>query len=1063
MKKLIPILTFAAIPALAGAFTPLWLRDAKISPDGKHIAFCYKGDIWKVATEGGEAVRLTTSPDYEANPVWSPDSRTIAFSSDRNGNDDIFIMPAAGSAPIRLTFNSATETPEAFSPDGKYVLFSASIQDPAKSAQFPSGRMSELYRVPVKGGATQQVLGTPAKFVNFVPGGNGKFLYQDVKGFENEWRKHQQCSVTTDVWLYDPASGSHTNLTAREGEDRNPVGTPDGFYFLSERNGGSMNVYRSTLGNPSEVKAVTSFKTHPVRFLSMSDGGTLCYTYDGEIYTQDSKGKPSKVKINVTDDSTDDPYKLAVPRPSEIAVSPDGKSVAFISRGDVFVTSADYTTTKQITHTPEAEKWVAWGDSSKTLFYTTERDGKYNIYEAKKGREDDPNFANATLIDEHPVFKADQHERTVPKLSPDGKQLAFILDRNILAVRDMESGKVKQLTDGSTYKQRDGHFNFDWSPDSKWIVLEVTERDPYTDIAIINVKDGTLTNITRSGYFDAEPRWVLDGNALIFVSERYGMRNHASWGSMYDVMIAFLNQESYDKFMLNKEDAELAEEAEKLAAAKDDDSDKKKDDKTINVELEGIEDRVVRLTPFSSDLLDAIITPDGDKLLFITSGDDNNSLWELNLRDGDTDMVKTISSGLTSFDASADLKKIFLVGRTMNLLGLSGYKLTPVTYSATMTIDPMAERGYMFDNIVREERERFYDKKMHGVDWTALTDHYRKFLPHISNNQDYTEMLSELLGELNVSHTGSRMYGTSKSGADRTASLGLLYDMTYTGDGLLIDEVVAKGPLATAASKAAPGVIVEKINGTAITPQTDYTTLLTDVAGKNTLVSFYDPASGERWDEVVKPIPASKMSDLLYKRWVDARAADVDRWSNGRLGYVHIESMNDASFRKLYSDALGKYNDREGLVVDIRWNGGGRLHEDIEAFLTGEKYLTQTIRGNASCDMPSRRWNKPSVMVISEACYSNAHGTPWVYKHQNIGKLVGMPVPGTMTSVNWVTMQDPSMYFGIPIIGYLTSEGNYLENSQLEPDIKISNDPATIVTGEDAQLRKAVETLLNEL
>lgn len=1063
MKKLIPILTFAAIPALAGAVTPLWLRDARISPDGKYIAFCYKGDIWKVAAGGGEAVRLTTSPDYEASPVWSPDSRQIAFSSDRNGNDDIFIMSASGGAPTRLTFNSATETPEAFTPDGKYVMFSASIQDPASSAQFPSGRMSELYMVPVKGGAYKQVLGTPAKFMSYVPADNGKFLYQDVKGFENEWRKHQHCSVTTDIWIYDPASGRHTNLTQREGEDRNPVAASDGFYFLSERDGGSMNVYRSALDNPSQIKAVTSFKKHPVRFLSMSDGGTLCYTYDGEIYTQTPAGKPTKVAIDIIDDATNDPYKMSVPRPSEIAVSPDGKSVAFISRGDVFVTSVDYATTKQITHTPEAEKWVAWGDSSKSLIYTTERDGKYNIHEAKKGRKDDPNFANATIIEESPLFKTDGHERTVPKLSPDGKKLAFILDRNILAVRDMESGKVKQLTDGSTYKQRDGHFSYDWSPDSKWIALEVTERDPYTDIAIINAEDGTLTNITRSGYFDVQPRWVLDGNALIFASERFGMRNHASWGSMYDVMIVFLNQESYDKFALNKEDAELYEEAEKLAAANDDDSDKKKDDKTINVELEGIEDRIVRLTPFSSDLQDAIITADGDKLLFITSGDSDNQLWELNLRDGDTDMVKNISSGLTAFDASADLKKIFLVGRTMNLLGLSGYKLTPVTYSATMTIDPAAEREYMFDNIVREERERFYDKNMHGVNWTSLSDHYRRFLPHITNNQDFTEMLSEMLGELNVSHTGGRMYGSSKSGADRTASLGLLYDMNYTGDGLRVDEVVAKGPFAKSASKVKTGIIIEKINGTAITPTTDYTTLLTDVAGKNTLVSVYDPDSGERWDEVVKPISASKMSDLLYKRWVDARAADVDRWSNGRLGYVHIESMNDESFRKLYSDALGKYNDREGLVVDIRWNGGGRLHEDIETFLTGEKYLTQTIRGNASCDMPSRRWNKPSVMVISEACYSNAHGTPWVYKHKNIGKLVGMPVPGTMTSVNWVTMQDPTMYYGIPIIGYLTADGKYLENTQLEPDIKVRNDPADIVKGEDAQLRKAVETLLNDL
>ena len=211
------------------------------------------------------------------------------------------------------------------------------------------------------------------------------------------------------------------------------------------------------------------------------------------------------------------------------------------------------------------------------------------------------------------------------------------------------------------------------------------------------------------------------------------------------------------------------------------------------------------------------------------------------------------------------------------------------------------------------------------------------------------------------------------------------------------------------------------------------------------------------------PISTSRQNALLYDRWVKQRAAYVDSLSNGRLGYVHIQSMADDSFRKMYADALGKYNDREGLVVDIRWNGGGRLHEDVEVFLTGQKYLTQEIRGVQTCDMPSRRWNKPSVMVMCEACYSNAHGTPWVYKHQNIGKLVGMPVPGTMTSVNWVTMQDPSLVYGIPVIGYRTAEGGFLENSQLEPDILVENTPETIVKGVDLQLKAAVESLLKDI
>jgi tricorn protease len=213
----------------------------------------------------------------------------------------------------------------------------------------------------------------------------------------------------------------------------------------------------------------------------------------------------------------------------------------------------------------------------------------------------------------------------------------------------------------------------------------------------------------------------------------------------------------------------------------------------------------------------------------------------------------------------------------------------------------------------------------------------------------------------------------------------------------------------------------------------------------------------------VLPISASAQQTLIYKRWVRQRQANVEKWSNGRLGYVHIASMADDSFRTLYSDVLGKYNDCEGIVIDIRWNGGGRMHEDIEVMFSGQKYLTQEVRGVDICDMPSRRWNKSSIMLMSEACYSNAHGTPWVYKHQGIGKLVGAPVPGTMTSVNWVTMQDPTMVFGIPVVGYRTAEGTYLENAQLEPDVLVLNSPETVVKGEDTQLRTAVETLLKDL
>lgn len=566
MKKL-TLMIGLLLPLAGQAVTPLWLRDAKISPDGKTIAFTYKGDIWTVATEGGQATRLTATDDYETTPVWSPDSRSIAFAGDRAGNFDIYVVAAKGGAPRRLTYNSASEVPEAFTPDGKSIVFSASIMDPAESALFPTSRMTELYKVSVADGALTQVLATPARFVSWQPDGQS-FLYQDVKGFEDEWRKHHTSSVTRDIWLYDAKSGRHTNLTARGGEDTNPVAGPDGkFYFLSERNGKTVNVYEASTSNAADAKALTSFAIHPVRFLSRAGNGTLAFTYDGEIYTLTPGGKPAKVAIELTDPDVNIVEKAGVRSGARHVVpSPDGKSIAFVYRGDVFVTPVDYSTTKQITTTPEAESGVTWSPDGKALIYTSERDGLANIYRATVEREEsEPNFANATIIKEEALFKTDSHERGGAEISPDGKKLAFILDRTKLAVMDLDSKKVKLLTDGTTNPQRNGTFGFTWSPDSKWIALEIVDRrhEPYSDIAIINVESGEMTNLTNSGYFDERPHWNHDGTAITFQSERYGMRNHASWGSQGDVMAIFLTRDAYDRFRLSEEDYALQKEIEK--------------------------------------------------------------------------------------------------------------------------------------------------------------------------------------------------------------------------------------------------------------------------------------------------------------------------------------------------------------------------------------------------------------------------------------------------------------------------------------------------------------------
>lgn len=1078
MKKTLCTLLLGTTFAHAMAVTPLWMRDVRISPDGKEILFCYKGDIYKVSAKGGEAVQLTTQDSYESSPVWSPDGKQIAFASDRFGNTDVFVMPANGGSARRLTTNSTSEIPSAFTPDGKYVVFSASIQDPANSALFPTSAMTELYKVPAEGGKTEQILGTPAEMVCFNAAGD-KFLYQDRKGFEDEWRKHHTSSITRDVWMYDMASGKHTNLTKRAGEDRNPVLSSDGkeVFFLSERNKGSFNVYSFPLDNPEQVKPLTSFSTHPVRFLSLGGDGTLCYTYNGEIYTQKQGGKPSKVNVSLTRDDQEIPVTLSYTRgASEAVVSPDGKQVAFIVRGEVFVTSVEYGTTKQITHTPEAEEGLSFGADNRTLVYASERDGNWQLYKAEIERKEDLNFPNATLIKEEVLLPSKSVERMYPKFSPDGKEVAFIEDRIRLKVLNLETKRVRQITDGSTWYSLSGGFSYAWSPDGKWFTLEFigNKHDPYTDIALVSADGkGELVNLTNSGYTSGSPKWTMDGNAILFTTERYGMRNHASWGSLDDVMMVFVNQDAYDKFRMSKEDyelqKELEKEQEKAADKKDGKKEDKKEDKDkkeeadkvkdIVVELEGIQDRIVRLTPNSSSIASAILSKDGESLYYLSAFERGFDMWKMDLRKRETKLLHKMGSGWADMEMDKDGKNLFVLGSgSMQKMDLGGEKLKPISYRAEMKMDLAAERAYMYDNMCREEQKRFYEVNMHGVDWKAMTANYRRFLPHINNKYDYAEMLSELLGELNVSHTGGRYRPGVK---EATASLGLLYDWNYVGKGMKVDEVVEKGPFDRKTTRVKPGVVIEKIDGQPV--DTDFSALLNGKAGKKVLVSFYDAQSKERWDEVVKPISSGTLSNLLYERWVKQRAADVDKWSNGRLGYVHIESMDDGSFRTVYSDILGKYNNREGIVIDTRFNGGGRLHEDIEVLFSGQKYLTQVIRGREACDMPSRRWNKPSIMVQCEANYSNAHGTPWVYKHRQMGKLVGAPVPGTMTSVNWVRMQDPDLIYGIPVVGYRLPDGSYLENKELEPDVYVLNAPETIVKGEDTQLKAAVDELLKEL
>jgi tricorn protease len=1056
---------------------PSWLRYPAISPDGRTIAFTYKGDIYRVPAAGGAATALTVHEAQDFMPVWSHDGRQIAFASDRHGNFDVFTMPAEGGAAKRLTFHSAAEYPFAFTPDDKAVLFGGVRQDPAISRTFPTGSQPELYSVPAGGGRVKQLLATPAE--NAQLSRDGRFLlYEDKKGGENPWRKHHTSAIARDIWISDLKAGTHKKLTTFPGEDRNPVFAEDGqsFYYLSEESG-TFNVHKMSLQG-GKSQQLTSFKKQPVRFLSTSATGTLCFGYDGDLYTLKAGSQPQRVAVSLLADAKANNEKV-VPVTGgarELAVSPSGKEVAFIFRGEVFVSSVDGGVTKRVTSTPEQERGLSFTPDGKALLYASERNGRWRIYETRKLRDEEPYFYASTVLKETVLLESGK-ECYQPQVSPDGKEVAFIEDRNNLRVYNRETKQSRTLlTIKELFSNADADQYFRWSPDSRWILFnyDVPGIAP-GEVGLIRADGvGGVHNLTQSGFNDSRGKWILGGKAMLWFSNRDGLKAVAQGGgSQNDAYAMFFTRDAWDRFRLTKEEAALLKEAddkkdkEKADAAKDaakDAKDKKPAEAKVEelaIDFEGLEQRKARLTLHSSALGDALVSKDGETLYYLARFEKGLNLWSTSLRTKETKQVLALNANSASMEWDKEQKNLFLLSDgAISRIDPATAKRDTVAISGEMLLDTAAERATMFEHVWRRTKETFYKAGYHGADWEGLKPVYQKFLPHIGNAFEFAELLSEMLGELNISHSGAS-YSSSAPLEDATASLGVFYDAEYAGPGMKLVEILKDGPLDHADLKVKPGMILEAVDGVSLAADRDLAQYLNRRAGKKTLLSLLD--GDKKLEVAVKPMSLGEESRLLYTRWVRRNQEEVDRLSGGKLGYIHVPGMNDGAYRTTYEEAMGKYADRKGLVVDTRFNGGGDLVADLAMFLSGKKFFEYGTDTRSNGFEPNFRWTKPSISLANEANYSDGHCYAAAVKSLGLGKLVGMPTPGTCTFAGWESLQEPGLRWGVPPVGVKDAQGRFLENAQTEPDILVMNLFDVVVKGRDQQLETAVATLMKEI
>jgi Tol biopolymer transport system component/C-terminal processing protease CtpA/Prc len=1067
MKKIIVFLFSGIIlNSLTAQITPSWLRYSSISPDGKTIAFTYKGDLFTVASSGGVATALTTHEAHDFMPVWSHDGKSIAFASDRYGNFDVFVIPAKGGEAKRITYHSASEYPYDFSPDDQSIIFGSARMDAASNRQFPTGAQPELYKVAVKGGRPEQVFTTPAEDVKFSKNGN-YILYHDKKGGENAWRKHHTSAIARDIWLYDAKTQTHKKITSFAGEDRNPVFANDeqSIFYLSEESG-SFNVHQLSLNNPTSSKQITSFKKHPVRFLSKSNDGTLCFSYDGDLYTMQANMQPKKLSVTINADTKGNNEKIipVAGGARDVAVSPNGKEVAFIFRGDVFVSSVEGSVTKRITTTPEQERSVSFSPDGKTLLYSSERNNHWQIFETKKQRDEELYFYASTVVKETPTI-SNANENYQPLYSPDGKEIAFIENRMNLKVYNIASKQTRSiLTMDELFSMSDNDQYFQWSPDGKYFLFDYNvPGSAVQEVGLITADGrGKPENLTQSGFNDGTAKWIMNGKAMIWLSDRDGLKSKAqSGGRQEDVYAMFFTQEAFDKFKLSKEDAALLKEAEE-AKAKADTSKKKEVKKdSVVIDWDGLTLRKTKLTIHSSQLNDALISKDGETLYYLARFEKGFNLWSTNLRTKETKQIAPLNAGFANMQWDKEQKNIFINadGSISKLEPISG-KQDVVRINSEATIDVAQERAIMFEHVWRRTKETFYTKTMHGVDWDSYKPDYEKYLPHVGNNYEFSEMLSELLGELNVSHSGASYFNAAPNG-DATASLGIFYDYTYKGNGIKVEEVIKDGPLDKAGFNIKPGMIIESIDGETIAADKDVAQYLNRKAGKLVLLSVVDGANKK--EITIKPISIGEEAQLLYKRWVKRNADEVEKLSNGTLGYVHIPGMNDGAYRTTYEEIMGKYFNKKGIVIDTRNNGGGDLVADLAMFLSGKKFMDYATDTRSTGYEPNFRWTKPTISIANEANYSDGHCYAFTYKYLALGKLVGAPVPGTCTFAGWESLQDNSIRWGVPPLGCKSNDGNYLENHQTEPDIKVYNEFEKASKGKDQQLEAAVNALLKDI
>ncbi len=1070
-----------------------YLRQPALAPDGSEIAFCYAGDVWMAPATGGQARRITAHPSYDSQPVFSPDGAQLAFVSQRTGGGNIYVISLqSNKPPRRLTYhNSGFSSPACWSPGGEWIYFSS----------YYDGLCGASYKIHTDGGTPIQVASDPVEthyYLAISP--DGKRLAFNNNGHQ-WWRHGPNPSGHSDIWVMSEAIGAndHRRLTQYLGRNLRPMWNADGsgLYYLSDCDG-EENIWHMRLEGDAEAEQITHFTDGRVLRPSISaDGKWIIFERNFQIWRLNLENRETEqIEIIVQTDEKSNPIRhhTYTAQINELQLAPDGKKVAFIVHGEVFADLADKGDkvkkggdSLKVTDTPFRESQLQWYPESNCVVYVSDRTGHNEIFQY--------NFKEQveTQLTDSP------EQKYAPKFSPDGKWLAYLQGDTEIWLMNTETQEKRPFITYQVFPDVPEPTDFEWSPDSRWIAFIARDQNFFSNLYAQHIEAESPRRLTfLSNINSYRILWSPDGKFIVFNTGQYRTESQIARVDLKPIPPVFkeadfdklFQEDEKDEQDKDKEDTPQPLEVEpsetEASDSADEDSDEDGDEKAegkqrkkkiepVEIEFEEIKHRLRFLTDFKLNAQAMCIRPDGKTLIFRASMTGHPNLWSMSLEeDKRGELPKQLTatgSGKSSVQFLPKGKKFYyLDGGRIHSLGMSedGAKdgdAKALDTKAEVEVNFHLEKMQGFDEAWRLMRDHFYDPQFHGCDWEQVRKTFRPITEGIQTQTDFRELLNLMVGELNASHLGAG--GKTDTAPDSCLGADFEREALENHGHFKIIHLLPESPLTLPEEPARVGEYLVAVDGVALNGGVNLPEQLQRKKGKRVPVKLNDKPQLEGARELtVQPIDSSQHRNLRYKDWVRWNEAYIHEKSNRQLGYAHIREMSYEAYLQFIADLDTETHDREGVVLDVRFNPGGHIAPFILDVLHRRAYTQSNYRGLISTTDTNLAGNRileqPVILITNEHSGSNTEMFSEGFRKLGLGKVIGMPTAGAVIWTSGWTLLDGTT-FRLPWLRVTTLEGENTEGAARPVDVEVDRPLGEAAQGIDSQLDVAVEQLLAQI